>query len=165
MDDFYPHPRYLEITERFFVEHPEVAASTGTLLADDVKGPGLTFAQAKVIVANSREAEEVQRIVPCYFAYGCNMCLRMAPIREHGLRFDEILPLYAWFEDWDFSRQLAPFGKIVQITNACGVHLCIKVGRLTGVRMGYAQVANPLYLGARVRFPGRTCGGLSPAPA
>ena len=58
------------------------------------------------------------------------MCLRMAPIREHGLRFDETLPLYGWYEDWDFSRQFASFGSIVHISNACGVHLSVKVGRM-----------------------------------
>ena len=152
-DDFFPSPDYLEVTQRFFVDHPEVAASTGRLLADDIKGPGLTVKQAKVIVANSKNAGGEQRVIPCYFAYGCNMCLRMAPIREHGLRFDEILPLYGWYEDWDFSRQLAPFGAIVQISDACGVHLSVKVGRITGVRMGYAQVANPLYLARKGTFP------------
>jgi GT2 family glycosyltransferase len=152
-DDFYLDPHYLEITERFFVEHPEVVASTGTVLADDVKGPGLTVGQAKAIVANSSGAQGEQRITPAFFAYGCNMCLRMAPIRKHALRFDETLPLYAWYEDWDFSRQLAPFGSIVHISNACGVHLSVKIGRLAGVRMGYAQVANPVYLARKGTFP------------
>ena len=41
-DDFYLDPRYLQVTERFFLENPDVVASTGRVLADDVKGPGLT---------------------------------------------------------------------------------------------------------------------------
>ena len=81
------------------------------------------------------------------------MCLRLAPIRKHELRFDETLPLYGWYEDWDFSRQLAFFGSIVHISNACGVHLSTKIGRITGVRMGYAQVANPIYLARKGTFP------------
>jgi glycosyltransferase involved in cell wall biosynthesis len=152
-DDFYLDPQYLEITERFFVDHPEVVASTGTVLADDVKGPGLSVAQAKSIVAGSTDAQNEQRIIPAFFAYGCNMCLRLAPIRERNLRFDETLPLYGWYEDWDFSRQLAPFGSIVHISNACGVHLSTKIGRCTGVRMGYMQVANPIYLARKGTFP------------
>ena len=152
-DDFFLDPQYLKITERFFVENPQVVASTGRVLADDVKGPGLTVAQAKSIVASSTGAQSEQRITPTFLAYGCNMCLRLAPIREHDLRFDETLPLYGWYEDWDFSAQLASFGSIVHISNACGVHLSTKVGRITGVRMGYAQVANPIYLARKGTFP------------
>jgi GT2 family glycosyltransferase len=152
-DDFYLDPRYLQVTERFFRENPEVVASTGRVLADDVKGPGLTVAQAKSIVAAGAGAQGEQRITPAFFAYGCNMCLRMAPIREHSLCFDETLPLYGWYEDWDFSRRLAAFGSIVHISNACGVHLSVKTGRLTGVRLGYAQVANPIYLARKGTFP------------
>ena len=152
-DDFYLDSRYLQVTERFLLENPDVVASTGRVLADDVKGPGLTVAQAKLIVAAGSLAQDEQRITPAFFAYGCNMCLRMAPIREHSLRFDETLPLYGWYEDWDFSRRLAAFGPIVHISNACGVHLSVKTGRITGVRMGYAQVANPIYLARKGTFP------------
>jgi hypothetical protein len=152
-DDFYLDPHYLEITERVFVENPNVVASTGNLLADDVKGPGLTVEQAKSIVAGNTGAQRMQRLTQAFFAYGCNMCLRVAPIREHELRFDETLPLYGWYEDWDFSGQLAAFGSIIHISNACGVHLSAKVGRITGVRMGYAQVANPIYLARKGTFP------------
>jgi glycosyltransferase involved in cell wall biosynthesis len=152
-DDFYLDPQYLEITESFFRQHPEVVASTGRVLADDVKGPGLSVAQAKSIVAASTGAQSEQRITPTFLAYGCNMCLRLAPIRKHNLRFDETLPLYGWYEDWDFSRQLASFGSIVHISNACGVHLSTKIGRCTGVRMGYMQVANPIYLARKGTLP------------
>ena len=152
-DDFYLDPLYLTITERFFLENPDVVASTGRVLADDVKGPGLTVAQAKSILTSSTGAQCAQRITPAFLAYGCNMCLRLAPIREHNLRFDETLPLYGWYEDWDFSRQLAAFGSIVHISNACGVHLSTKAGRITGTRMGYAQVANPIYLARKGTFP------------
>jgi GT2 family glycosyltransferase len=152
-DDFYLDPEYLTIAERFFEENPDVVASTGRVLADDVKGPGLTVAQAKSIISASSGAQCEQQITPIFFAYGCNMCLRLAPIRKHNLRFDETLPLYGWYEDWDFSRQLAAFGEVVHISNACGVHLSTKVGRITGVRMGYAQVANPIYLARKGTFP------------
>jgi GT2 family glycosyltransferase len=74
------------------------------------------------------------------------MSIRLATVREHGIRFDELLPLYGWYEDVDFSRQLAPFGSIVRISTACGVHLGIKSGRTSGLRLGYSQIANPIYL-------------------
>jgi GT2 family glycosyltransferase len=152
-DDFYPDPQYLDITQRVFRDHPEIVASTGTVLADDIKGPGLTVALAKSILAASAVAQSPQIIAPRFFAYGCNMCLRLEPIRKHQLRFDETLPLYGWYEDWDFSRQMASYGSVVHISNACGVHLSTKVGRITGTRMGYAQVANPIYLARKGTFP------------
>ena len=152
-DDFYPDPRYLMVMEQGFLEHPEIVASTGTVWADDIKGSGLTVTQAKQIIESHHGPLPAQGIAHRYFAYGCNMCLRMAPIREHGLQFDESLPLYGWYEDWDFSRQLASFGSIVHISNACGVHLSTKSGRLPGLRMGYAQVANPIYLARKGTFP------------
>lgn len=152
-DDFYLDPRYIEITERVFVENPDIVASTGNVLADDVNGPGLSIAQAKSIVADGSGTQGGQQLTRTFFAYGCNMCLRVATIREHELRFDETLPLYGWYEDWDFSGQLTSFGSIVHISNACGVHLSAKVGRITGVRLGYAQVANPIYLARKGTFP------------
>ena len=152
-DDFFPDPQYVATTEHFFLNHPDVVASTGTLLANDIKGPGLTVAHAKSIVAGHTGPYGEQQITPLFFVYGCNMCLRMAPIRKHNLRFDETLPLYGCYEDWDISRQLARFGAIVRISNACGVHLSSKVGRMSGVRMGYAQVANPIYLARKGTFP------------
>jgi GT2 family glycosyltransferase len=151
-DDFYPEAHYLEVTAQLFMTHPEVVASTGRVLADDVKGPGITVAKAIEIVSNSTGAREEQRITPTFLAYGCNMCLRLETIRDHNLRFDETLPLYGWYEDWDFSGQMSSYGTIAHISNACGVHLSVKIGRITGVRMGYAQVANPIYLARKGTF-------------
>ncbi len=68
--------------------HAAVDLSTSTVLADEIKGPGLTVEQAKLSLAGDTGAHSEQRMSPRYFAYGCNMCLRMSPIREHGLRFD-----------------------------------------------------------------------------
>jgi GT2 family glycosyltransferase len=152
-DDFFPDAQYLTITEQFFINNSEVVATTGTVLANDIKGPGLTVPYAKSIVDTNTAARDEQQITVLYYVYGCNMCLRMAPIRTHHLRFDETLPLYGSYEDWDFSRQLARFGAIVRISNACGVHLSAKVGRMSGVRMGYSQVANPIYLARKGTFP------------
>ena len=36
-------------------------------------------------------AQTEQQITPTFLAYGCNMCLRLATIREDNLRFDETL--------------------------------------------------------------------------
>lgn len=79
------------------------------------------------------------------------MAVRLAPMRANGLRFDERLPLYGWQEDVDLSRRLAEFGQVEQVDAACGIHLGVKSGRGSGLRLGYSQVANPLYLSAKHR--------------
>ena len=49
---------------------------------------------------------------------------------------------------------LAEFGAVVQINSARGVHLGVKSGRGPGKRLGYSQVANPIYLvGKRIGYP------------
>ena len=85
-----------------------------------------------------------------YNAYGCNMVVRLGPVREHGIHFDEALPLYGWLEDLDFSRQLASYGRIVKSPRLRGVHLGTKSsGRSPARQLGYSQVANPLYLAGK----------------
>ena len=74
------------------------------------------------------------------------MALRVAPALAQGVRFDVNLPLYGWLEDIDFSRRMAAHGRIVNCSSLRGVHLAIKHGRTSGLRVGYSQVANPLYL-------------------
>ncbi len=144
-DDFYLEPNYLEATETAFADNPGVVAATGAVLADGIHGAGLHPAEAMSILAKVTPAAH-QLLKPVFNAYGCNMSFRMAAILEHAVRFDERLPMYGWFEDVDFCRQLAPYGATVRISNACGVHLGAKTGRTSGVRLGYSQVANPIYL-------------------
>ena len=74
-------------------------------------------------------------------------------VRAHGLRFDEALPLYAWYEDIDFTRRLGRHGAILRLAGARGVHLGVKSGRVPGRRLGYSQVANPIYLARKGSFP------------
>jgi GT2 family glycosyltransferase len=145
-DDFYLHRDYLAITEQVFATQPEIMVATGKLLADGINGPGLTAAEAKAMLAVAVVPQYNGKLTAVFNAYGCNMSLRMGLIRTHKFRFDENLPLYGWYEDVDFSRQLAPHGGIVRVENAYGVHLGTKSGRQSGFKLGYSQVANPFYL-------------------
>ena len=86
------------------------------------------------------------QVQPVYNAYGCNMAIRMAIINATCLRFAENLPSYGWLEDVDFSRLAAHYGQVVSAKQLEGVHLGTKSGRSAGVRLGYSQIANPLYL-------------------
>lgn len=156
-DDFVPDDRYLERVEAAFVRHPEWAVLTGLVLADGIKGPGIDYPEACEILARLPDDDtgddtggatgdatgRYEHVAPAG-AYGCNMAFRAADIA--GQRFDERLPLYGWQEDTDFSRRVARGRPIVRSHGLRGVHLGVKRGRVSGVRFGYSQVVNPLYL-------------------
>jgi len=144
-DDFVLRHNYIEEMEAIFLENPTVVMTTGRVLADGIKGPGLTFefAQRKLSYVAEKAPD---RLTDVYSGYGCNMAVRLETVRRNGLAFDEALPLYAWLEDVDFSRSLSPFGRIVRAERALGVHLGVKTGRQRGERLGYSQIANPCYL-------------------
>lgn len=144
-DDFLPAPDFLARAGGLFVACPDVVMATGKVLLDGIAGPGITFEEAELHLKRAGDAGN-DRPRPVYNGYGCNMVIRARPVVEHGLRFDESLPLYGWLEDVDFSRQLALFGTIVRDPSLQGVHLGTKAARTPGVRLGYSQVANPLYL-------------------
>ncbi|CAN5915287.1 glycosyltransferase [soil metagenome] len=146
-DDFLPAQDYVAEVEKFFAANPKVVVSTGKLLADGAIGPGLVHAEGLRLLKEAEARSEPLLVTSTYNGYGCNLAVRLKTVREHGVRFDERLPLYAWLEDVDFSRQLAAHGDIVQVARLRGVHLGTKrSGRSPGTRLGYSQVANPLYL-------------------
>lgn len=156
-DDFCLGNDYLKLMQRVFAAHPEIVVITGQVVADGINGPGLTMAEARDILNGSDHyaaaGEQEAAPVPVFNAYGCNMGLRLEPIRSHNLRFNEELPLYGWYEDVEFSRQMARFGEVVRLPGALGVHLGVKGGRQSGTRLGYSQVANPVYLARRRSVP------------
>jgi hypothetical protein len=76
--------------------------------------------------------------------YGCNMAFLDTVIRE--IRFDENLPLYGWQEDRDYTGMARRMGPVIYFPKCEGVHLGVGRGRTSGLRFGYSQTANPLYL-------------------
>jgi hypothetical protein len=153
-DDFVPAPGYLAAVERLFAAQPDVAMATGSVIADGIIGPGLSLDDVRRRLTldqpgpgDDGSVEEVAN------GYGCNMAVRLATVRAAQCLFDERLPLYGWMEDVDFSRQLARHGRIVKATAARGFHLGVKQGRQSGVRLGYSQVANPIYLSRKGTCP------------
>lgn len=156
-DDFLPASTYLAAIEHVFAAREDVVMVTGEVISDGIIGPGLDVAEAhRLLQTGSRDEvtgdgylwlEEVNN------GYGCNMAVRLAPARTHDCRFDEKLPLYGWLEDVDFSRQLGRYGRIVKNPAAWGVHLGIKQGRQSGMRLGYSQIANPIYLVRKGTYP------------
>lgn len=152
-DDFIAAPRWLEALEAVLVANPDCAVATGTVVADGAKGPGITPEEARAILAADAPPASLTAAHEHFNGYGCNMALRLAPVRAHDLRFDEKLPLYAWYEDIDLTRRLLPHGTILRLEGARGVHLGVKQGRVPGLRLGYSQVVNPIYLARKGSFP------------
>lgn len=149
-DDFLMQQDYIAIVERFLEASRTAVVVTGTVLADGACTRGITFAEARAILAADPPCTDPLRVTPVANGYGCNMAIRLGVLRSTGLRFDEGLPLYAWQEDAELSCQLAAHGEILRIEGARGVHLGAKAGRSAGLPLGYSQVINPLYIARRV---------------
>lgn len=144
-DDFVPCDDYLERVVAVYQNNPETVMVTGTVLADGILGPGLGFDDAVKIVTEC-DAPKAQVLTEVYNGYGCNMAFRGDVVVDQKIRFDENLPLYSWLEDVDFSRLIVPMGRLVKASDVRGVHLGVKSGRTSGVRLGYSQIVNPYYL-------------------
>jgi len=152
-DDFLAAPDYLAVTEAVLAARPDCVVTTGTVLADGANGPGLTVAEGRAVLAADPGAPDRLASAPHFNGYGCNMAFRLAPVRAHGIRVDEALPLYAWYEDIDVTRALGRHGAILRLAGARGVHLGVKAARTPGRRLGYSQVANAVYLARKGTYP------------
>lgn len=129
-DDFLPQPTYLAEIEQLFLTHPDVVLATGHVIADGIIGPGLRVDEAQQYLEADRRTDRSRRdLLPVYNGYGCNMAVRMSAVRRGGCLFDELLPLYGWLEDVDFSRRLGELGRVVLSAASRGVHLGVKSGR------------------------------------
>jgi GT2 family glycosyltransferase len=152
-DDFLAAPEYLAVLERVMEARPDCVVATGTVIADGAKGPGISVAQGRALLAADTGPADPLAAAPHFNGYGCNMAVRMRVVRQTGIRVDEALPLYAWYEDVDFTRALGRHGAILRLAGARGVHLGVKQARTPGLRLGYSQVANPIYLARKGTFP------------
>jgi GT2 family glycosyltransferase len=134
---------YIGELERIFSANQDIVAVTGLVLADGATTQGISVAEANRYLEEYVPAPTTSvRDVPA--TYGCNMAFRASKIRD--LKFDERLPLYGWQEDVDFSAQLRRRGRVVATNLLWGVHLGTKKGKISGVRFGYSQVINPLFI-------------------
>ena len=143
-DDFLPAADYLQRVEQAFRGVRKIAALTGHVIADGAQGPGISFEDGLQLLRSDAlgpgQGRDLNRKI--FAAYGCNMAVRTAAIGSR--RFDERLPLYGWQEDVDFTSRLD--GDVMLLGALRGVHLGIKSGRVSGIRFGYSQIVNPIYL-------------------
>ncbi|MCJ8518615.1 glycosyltransferase involved in cell wall biosynthesis [Pseudorhizobium tarimense] len=143
-DDFVAHPEWLSEAAQVFQDESSIVGLTGHVIADGIKGPGIAFHEAVKLIKRESGRSDKQWLEP-FSPYGCNMAFRLKAIGT--LRFDERLVLYGWLEDRDFGAALAKMGgRLIKFSACRGVHLGVKSGRTSGVRLGYSQVANPLHL-------------------
>ena len=154
-DDFVPSSFCIEGIDTLFRLYPDVVAANGTLLADGINSAGITYEEASELVARHDKLPRPRPVVLHELGglYGCNMVYRVNAIGEE--RFDEELPLYAWQEDIDFAARVGRRGRIVKTNAFHGVHQGVKGARLPGVRLGYSQVVNPIYLTRKGTLPAR----------
>ena len=152
-DDFLAAPDYLAVLDAVMQAYPDCVVATGTVIADGAKGPGISVEEGRTILAGDTAPADRLAVTPHFNGYGCNMAMRMHVVRERGIRVDEALPLYAWYEDIDLTRALGRHGTILRLAGARGVHLGVKQARTPGLRLGYSQVANPVYLARKGTFP------------
>ncbi|GAB0117732.1 glycosyltransferase family 2 protein [Acidisoma sp. 7E03] len=151
-DDFVMAEDYVAEITRVMQTEADVVVATGHVAADGIGGPGLSIPEAEEAVR--RAIGRARQVTATFSGYGCNMAVRLAPMRAQEIFFDERLPLYGWQEDVDLSRRLGRYGRVVKVEAAVGAHLGVKLGRNSGLRLGYSQVANPLYLaGKKAGYP------------
>lgn len=145
-DDYVPSSYCIEGIEALFATYPEVVAANGTLLADGINSPGISYVDALAMVRSHDSLPQTEGTVLHELGglYGCNMVFRANAIGPE--RFDEELPLYAWQEDMDFAARVGKHGRMVKTNGFYGVHQGVKGGRLPGTRLGYSQIVNPIYL-------------------
>jgi len=151
-DDFVPRLDFLAELETLMLQSPGVVGATGRLIADGIKTPGITLDEAKALLAaDVPPAQPTERRMRAL--YGCNFAFRARAIND--LRFDRLLPLYGWQEDVDFSYRAGQRGTLVRTSRLAGVHMGAKGGRSSGVKLGYSQIANPIYLLHKRSIPRR----------
>ncbi len=147
-DDFLLHETYTARVEAIFTKDPTIVSTTGWVVVDGIStATGYTFEEAERVLAETRVTpEEGSKNEWIRGVYGCNFAIRQRVALAQNVRFDERLPLYGWQEDIDFTVRLSRFGRVLRTNALIGVHLGVKGGRQSGLRVGYSQVSNPVYL-------------------
>ncbi len=149
-DDFLPATDWIENCCTLFTCFTDLVGLTGTVIKDGaVTGP-ISWHEAECLLSNYKRTtrNEIKGVAS---TYGCNMAFRSSAIGDE--RFDERLVLYGWLEDNDFSRRISRRGRLVTSDTLLGVHLSIQRGRVSGKRLGYSQVVNPVYLARKGSLP------------
>ena len=154
-DDFIPSHYWIERMAEVFDTKADVIGLSGVILDDGTRTAGISVADADAMVERQDREVAATGKVSNSFVHGgnvgCNMAYRNSAIGS--IRFDENLPRYAWLEDSDFRGQVERKGHFAKALDLWGVHLGHKHGRSSGVTLGYAQIANSVYLARKGTVP------------
>jgi GT2 family glycosyltransferase len=147
-DDFIVGDDYFHNMEKIFLDDDSIVGLNAEIIADGANLPGYTFEEGLRLAEEFRQRKTapVTREVSGKYADGCNGIITCRTARLGSLRFDERLPLYGWQEDLDFCVALRRCGRIVKTNQVWGVHLGIKHGKGSDLRLGYSQIVNPVYI-------------------
>jgi GT2 family glycosyltransferase len=148
-DDFIPSRFWIEHLQLLLATKSDLVCVTGHVLIDGATTGGLEWSNGQAIVNSADSSRKMLaledwNVLDDPLPYGCNMAFRAKSI-EH-LAFDERLVQYGWLEDRDFAFRAGTGGRMIRTDALWGVHLGIKRGRDSGLRIGYSQVVNPWYL-------------------
>jgi GT2 family glycosyltransferase len=145
-DDFIVGDDYFLNMERIFAQDPSIVGVIGEIIADGANSAGFTFEEG-LMLAEQHCQQNITPITQEIRGFqGSNGIIAIRTANIGSLRFDERLPLYGWQEDLDFCSALSRSGRVVKTSIAWGVHLGIKRGKGSGVRLGYSQIINPAYI-------------------
>ena len=147
-DDFIVGDDYFLNVERIFLQDDFIVGMNAEIIADGANSSGFTFDEGLRLAELYRRRKKTPTIreIRSRYADGCNGIIVCRTASLGSLRFDERLPLYGWQEDLDFCAALRKCGRIVKTNDVWGVHLGIKRGKGSDLRLGYAQIINPAYI-------------------
>ena len=143
-DDFIVGDDYFLNLERIFAQDASIVGVNGQVIADGANSLGFSFEEGIRLAKQYDRGKTPPFTREVRGTYGCNMAFRAASIG--AVRFDERLALYGWQEDLDFCGALRGSGRIVVTNLIWGIHLGTKIGKGSGVRLGYSQIINPAYI-------------------
>ena len=153
-DDVLLDPQYIAIMRDAFASNESLVGATGYVLRDGAaEKQEISVVDANAMLQSNAIRAGKTCLTNVGQLFGCNMVVRYRP--GAATRFDESMPLYAWLEDVDFSVRLGRLGLLAHVWDAKCVHRgALSGGRVAHVRMGYTQVANPVYLRRKGTLPG-----------
>jgi hypothetical protein len=152
-DDYVPSRNFVEAIDLLFRANEDIMVASGHMIADGVTTGGIALSDAVGLVAayDSAPRTDARTMHDVVGGYGCNMAIRVSANRS--IRCDERLPLYGWQEDIDYTRQYLRHGRIVKTNAFAGVHMGSPGARSPGMRLGYSQIINPVYLMLKGTMP------------
>lgn len=141
--DFFPAPTYLAEIERGFMAWSDIAMAS-EVVADGIIGMGLDIDEARRLLGRIGGAQA--RSSRCRTVTAATFAVRLSAAREVKERLDERLLPYGRLEDVDFRRTARGNRPDRQARRGAWSASWHQQGCQSAVRVGYSQIAEPIYL-------------------